>query len=141
MSYSTLDDLRQDISEEGLIQLTDDDGLGMVNEAVYESARDDADSLIDGYLVGGGYTVPLATVPGLIGKLSRDISLYNLHKRRLRLNVPKELEDSYKGQLSLLRDIQAGKVRIGIETAQEGAYRTNKTSDDRVFTKDILAGF
>lgn len=141
MPYSTLDDLRKDLSEEELIQLTDDAGLGAIDEAIYAEQRDDADAEIDGYLTGGGYTVPLLPVPRLIVSISKVITSYRLHKRRLKLNMPQSLVDDYKAQVRLLEAIQAGKVAIGeTKTGTDngtitgsGNYRTNKTAADRKF--------
>jgi phage gp36-like protein len=146
MSYSTLDDLLKDLSEAELIQLTDDEGGGAVNEEIYAEQRDDADAEIDGYLTGGGYTVPLLPVPRLIVSISKVITSYRLHKRRLKLNMPQSLVDDYKAQVKLLEAIQAGKVAIGAPKADagdgtvtgSGNYRTNKTAADRKFPDSEL---
>jgi phage gp36-like protein len=147
MAYHDLDDLKKDISEEELIQLTDDAELGAIDTAVYEAARDAADSLIDGYLKGGGYDVPLAPVPTIIKSISKDITIYSLTKRRLRTSIPDSVENTYKAQIKLLESIQAGKVSIGVDRATSasgtgsGSYKTNKTAADRTFSKDVLDGF
>ena len=142
MPYSDIDDLKKDLSEEELIQLTDDKGLGAIDTEIYAGQRDDADAEIDGYLTGGGYTVPLLPVPTLIKKISKAITSYNLHKRKLKLNIPDSLNTDYNNQVKLLKAIQEHKVSIGVTIAQSGAgdgsYKTNKASTDKTFSKDVL---
>ncbi len=144
MSYSDLDDQRKDLSEDELIQLTDDARLGVVDESIFEAQREDADAEIDGYLVGGGYTVPVSPVPTLIKSISKAITSYKLHKRKLKLNMPDSLVTDYKNQIRLLADIQAGKISIGAEKLNagsetgSGSYRTNKTVASRRFTDEEL---
>lgn len=50
MPYCTLDDLKKDISEKELEQLTDDERLGAINQGRIDAAIADADDLIDGFL-------------------------------------------------------------------------------------------
>ncbi len=147
MPYSTLEDLLAELSEDELIQLTDDAGLQAVDTGIFEAQRDAADAEIDGYLTGGGYDLPLLPVPLLIRKISRAITSYNLHRRRLKLSLPESLTVDYRNQVRLLEAIQAGKVSIGVTPSQEaagtgaGKYRTNKTAADREFGKDRMKGY
>lgn len=84
MSYCTRDEVRAMLKEDAVSQiLTDTDfiedpeereaGIGpLIDEAIA-----DADGEIDGYLAKR-YAVPLAPVPKVINKFSKDIALYNL---------------------------------------------------------------
>lgn len=142
MSYCTLDDLKQDISETELMQLTDDERLGAVNEARITSAISDAGDLIDGYL-RGRYTLPLDPVPTIIKTIAKEITIYRLFLRKKRQTISKEMTDNYNAQLKLLRAIQQGEITLGTEdtpstASGEGAYRTNKTSESRTFSDDVL---
>jgi phage gp36-like protein len=141
--YSTLADITDRIPEDNLIQLTDDESLGAVNEARVTAAIGDADVLIDGYL-RGRYTLPLDPVPALIKKLSIDIAVFNIYSRKLELEMPDAMSDRYKNAIKVLEAIQSGKISLGTtggSTPEPGEYKTNKTSTDRMFPKTVLDGF
>ena len=139
MAYSALGDITNLIGEERIIELTDDDNTGASNQTIIDDAISAADDLIDGYL-RSRYTLPLAAVPVLIKRISIDIAVYNLYKRRAEDGLPETREKDYRDALKLLDRIQAGKINLGIEPSgsTEGGFRTNKTSDDRIFSSDEL---
>lgn len=143
--YCTLDDLISASSEQKLIELTDDDNLGIVGEEHTANAIDYADQFIDGYL-RTQYTVPLSPAPKLIVKLSVDLALFYLYGRRFDTEIPEGQVTRYKNAERILTRIQEGKLKLGLteETttaADTGVYRTNKTTDSRVFSDDVLDTF
>ena len=144
MPYCTLDDLKNHIPEANIIQLTDDEGLGTVNQARVDKAITTADSVIDGYL-RGRYTLPLLTVPELIKTIAIDITVYKLYERRLDLEMPEAMSNRYRNAVKLLDQIQKGLIKLGIESPEtgpgQGHYKTNKTTEGRTFSKDILDKF
>ena len=79
--YCTVDDLRDQSSEDFLIRCTDDAGVGAVDQTIVEKKIADAQTEIDSYC-RAQYTVPFQVVPGLIKKLAVDIALYNLVSKR-----------------------------------------------------------
>lgn len=144
MGYCTLDDLKDQIPETNIIQLTDDEGLGVVNQSRVDKAITTADSVIDGYL-RGRYTLPLSTVPELVKTIAIDITVYKLYERRLELEMPEAMSNRYKNATKLLDQIQKGLVKLGIESPDtgpgQGNYKTNKTAEDRTFNKSVLDKF
>lgn len=142
MPYCALTDITKTVPEKDIIQLTDDNGLGVVDQVKADDAISYADQLIDSYL-RGRYPLPLTTVPGLIKNLSADIALFHLYGRRIELNIPESIMAKYKNAIKLLEQIQKGLISLGIESASSsaGSYKTNKTSADRTFSKDVLDGF
>jgi phage gp36-like protein len=140
MPYCTLEDIKSHIPEQNLIQLTDDENLGIINETRVNDAIDYADQLIGGYL-RGRYTLPLDPVPGLVKKLSIDFSIFWLYSRRFELEMPEGMMNRYKNALKILEMIQRGTVSLGTAegtTPEPGEYKTNKTLNDRVFSKNVL---
>jgi phage gp36-like protein len=156
MSYCTLTDLKSALAEEKLIQLTDDENeapvtidpidtdcaaiIGRITDAI-----DYADQMIDGYL-RSRYTLPLSAVPKLVQRLSVDLALYYLYARRFDVEIPEGMTTRYNNATKLLQAIQAGKVSLGTGETEpaaptDGSYSTNKTSDDRLFSKEVLDGF
>ncbi|HDH51223.1 MAG TPA: DUF1320 domain-containing protein [Nitrospirae bacterium] len=140
MAYCTLTEIKDRIPEENLIQLTDDDNRGIVDQGKVDAAILDADEVIDGYL-RGRYTLPLSPVPALLNKISIDIAVFNLYSRKLEFEMAEVIKDRHKNALKLLTQIQSGTVTLGTasgETPEPGQYKTNKTSDDKTFDKDTL---
>lgn len=132
------------IPEESLVQLTDDEGYGTVNQTRIDEAIAQADAEIDSYC-GGRYSIPFAApAPDIAKKISVDIAIYNLYSRRVEV-IPEVRADRYKNAIRQLEGISKGIISIGEDPAPasptEGGVETNKTTDDRTFTKDKLTGF
>jgi phage gp36-like protein len=144
MPYCTFNDIKDQIPEANIIQLTDDEGFGVVNQARVDKAISTADSIIDGYL-RGRYSLPLSTVPELIKTIAIDIAIFKLYERRLELEMPEAMMARYKNALKMLEQIQKGLIKLGIESPDtgpgQGHYKTNKTAGDRLFNKSLLERF
>lgn len=142
MAYSLLADILKLFPEEVVIQLTDDEGLGVVNQTRIDEAIAGADAEIDSYC-GSRYTVPFTTVPDIVKKISVDIAIYNLYSRRVE-EISETRADRYKNAIRQLEGIAKGTISIGESVtppAETGGAETNKTEEDRTFTKDNLEGY
>lgn len=139
--YSTLEDIKKLLPEDIIIQLTDDENTGAVNQARVDEAIKAADAEINSYCATK-YAVPFATVPDIVNSLSVEIAIYNLHKRR---TMPEDIEKRYDKAIAKLKDISRGLITLGIDPApaatSEGVAETNKTESDRVFTRASLRNF
>lgn len=140
MAYCTLADIQSKrLSEETLIQLTDDTDSGLVDQVKVDEAIADATELIDGYL-RKRYTLPLTTVQGLVVKLALDVSVYNLYGLRPELDTPDRVAADYKAALRLLEQIQRGDVKIGVEepSGEEATEALQVQAPTRIFDDDTL---
>ena len=137
--YATLDDLKKQLPEDLLIQLTDDDGDGYIVSAVAETALETADVEIDGYL-GERYPLPLQPVPAIIVKQAVDIAIYNLYARRQ--GPPEYVEKRYNNVIRFLERISRGEISLGAGDP-EGVTEDNAlvSAEDRVFSRNTLKGF
>ena len=128
------------MTETELIQLTDDDDAGVVDESVVTKAIADADAEIDGYC-GQRYTVPFTTVPAMIRKLSVDIAVYNLFSRRQ--GAPEGRKTRYDAAIKFLERVADGKAVVtGVEgTTESAADRVSIESATRVFSRSNMEGF
>lgn len=144
MAYHVLDDLTATGLTEGeLIQLTNDDaGAVTVDEARYGAAREEADALIDGYL-GARYALPLETVPTLVRRVSVQLTVHALYRRRFPEGTPEGVKADADGAMRLLRDIASGTVTLGVQPAPTvNSERAAKVvAGERVFTRTSLAGY
>jgi phage gp36-like protein len=144
MSYCTVDDIKKAIPEKDIIQLTDDVGTGIIDTTRTDEAILNASDIIDGYLSGGGYTLPLSPVPGIVRSICCDLAIHYLYGRRFAAEMPQGIELRQSNALKLLGLIQAGKISLGIASPdgyQDGQYKTNKTASDRIFPKDVLDSY
>ncbi|MDQ7799559.1 MAG: DUF1320 domain-containing protein [Candidatus Edwardsbacteria bacterium] len=140
MAYCTLDDIKKVAPETDLIQLTDDDNLGIIKTTITDAAIEDADDFIDTYL-RGRYTLPLSETPKIIAKLSVDLALYYIYERRFKTKMPEGIIGSYNNAIKLLGQIQQGRISLGVDSGTStgsGEFQTNKTSDSRVFNSDVM---
>ena len=132
--YCTLDDIKEQISEDELIQLSDDENTGTVDTAAIDRAIADADAEINGYCVER-YTVPFDPVPDLIRKYCVDISIYNLLSRRQ--GADEDRLARYKNAIRFLEKVAKGIVSLGVnapaETSQDTVSVTTSKSD-RIFS-------
>lgn len=141
MAYCDLTALREAVSERDLIQLTDDtDAQTAVNQTNIDGAIAWAGEIIDGYL-RGRVPLPLDPVPQFIGDLAVDLALARLYGRRFNVEVPKSIQDKHDNAVKVLKEIQAGRLTLGVgehNQPQPIGIKTNKTSDDRKFSRDVL---
>lgn len=147
MTYCTIDDIKNIVPEADLVDLTDDSDTGSINENVVNSAIEDADSLINGYL-RSRYTLPLDEVPNILKSISVELTRYNLYQRRAGANMPESLEKNYANRIKILKDIQAGSFSLGVEkpaddikVSESEKFYCNKTASDRVFNSTLLDKF
>lgn len=150
--YITIDELKKSIPFAELIQLSNDENrlveeIDLTNDTdacvvVINEAIADAETLINGY-ISQRYPVPLATVPQLLKTVCRDITNYNLRKRRNPDNISDSIEGVYKTAIKTLEAIRDNKLNIGIEVPGASStgtgIRTNKTSKSRIFGRQLVA--
>lgn len=131
------------MSAEDLLQLTDDKALGSINTTVIESELVKASAIADGYC-GVKYSVPFASVPAVIEALVEDLARAGLFSRRVS-ELPPAVQKAKDDAIAFLKDVSKGIASLGIDPAPAaptvGAPESNKTTNDRMFTRDKLSGF
>ncbi len=92
-----------------------DDWTGLDDQKVF-SAIGNASSEIDGYLISGGYSVPLSPVPTHVKGHAVSISLYNLIVGRGITDDPadQEIAEKKKAAIRFLEGVATGKFKIPI---------------------------
>lgn len=141
MAYCTPADILGIISEETLIQLTDDDDNGSVDMDKVDAAIADADAEVNGYC-GARYGVPFSPVPAIVKKLSTDIAIYNLFA--LRESVPDPRVKRYDNAIKFLTQVAAGKISLGVSDPDGTPAKDERpdiASDDRLFDREKMSGF
>jgi len=135
MAYCIKTDILEQIEEDVLIQLTDDDDAGVVDEDKVTRAIADADAEIDSYC-GTKYDVPFLTVPVMIRKMSVDIAIYNLYARRR--GAPEDRKERYDDAISFLKDVSKGIASLGGDgpsVDDDSGPEATTVKSDRVFSR------
>lgn len=107
MSYCTRQNLIDRFGEPELIQLTDRDNLGVIDDTVLNQAISDADAEINGYLTA--YTLPLANVPANLVRIAGDIARYYLYADQ----CVEQVETRYNNAIKYLQLIGKGQISLG----------------------------
>lgn len=144
MAYHVLADLMPArLTEAELVQLTNDDAdASTVDEDVYAECRADAEAEIDGYL-GARYSLPLASTPPLVKRLSITLTIFELFRRRFPEGVPAGRQADADRAHKLLEQLSRGTVTLGEQPeAPVNSERKAQTSNEAAtFTRDTLSGF
>lgn len=114
MDYCTLADVLAASDTETLLGLTDDEGSGDVDEAIVQAAISKATEEINARLKTFLSVLPTMPEPLLI-RIAVQITLYHLYLRR---NITEARKDEYAICQQLLRDLQSGKLRLEVPTAE-----------------------
>jgi len=139
MAYCTRADIEEQLSNDELVELTDDEGFGQVDSAVIDRAIADADAEIDAWC-GGRYTVPFAAAPAMVRRASVELAIYNLFSRRLD-SVPETRKERRRDIIAFLKAVASGTVTLGPDATlanEAGGVETEYT--DRAFTRTTMKG-
>jgi phage gp36-like protein len=141
MIYCDQDDIVARITLDLLIQMSDDSvPPANVGTVVLGAIIAEVGEIIDGHL-RDRYILPLSPIPTLLTSIACNLVIYKLWARRPETHgeAPKSVVAEHKDALAMLRQIQAGKLTLGITDSpipepREAEFLTNKTSFDREFS-------
>ncbi len=142
MTYATKQQMIDRFGETELVQLTDEAGLGVIDDVKIGDCLQDADDEINTFLAAR-YALPLSSVPKVLVRWACDVARYFLYDDQ----APEQVRKRYEDVRRSLEAVAKGTLSLGLdETASEAATESGtvayeKTDDDRLFTRDTLAGF
>ena len=136
--YARLADLLARFREDELIQLTDDAGDGVVDQARIDQALTSADGIIDSHLAAA-YQLPLARIPDVLEDIACDIARFRLYR-----DAPTEpVDKNYARAIEALKNIAKGLIKLDAgapeQTPRDGAVLIG--DGDALFTRDRMKGF
>ena len=144
MGYFEDNDIFDLIDEDTLIQLTDDDNVGLVDWEKVAQVRKASDALINGYC-GKVYKVPFSPVPELAKDFSLIISIYKLYGRRQ--GAPEDIKTRFDDTVDYLKGVAKGENSMGIQPdpdpPDDGDYSGSIRVDtgDKMFGSDTMSKF
>lgn len=139
MTYASVQDLVERFGEQEILQLTDRDHTGAIDEAVAERALRDATAEIDGYLAAR-YALPLASVPVVLVRLCADLGRYYLYDD----HAPEQVSARHKAAVETLKRISTGHIALGASESgdtPETADGAEMESGGRIWDRDDSGGF
>lgn len=140
MAYIDQTILEKYLSRDELIRLTDDENVGDVSAERLQEAINAASNEFDNYVREiydiGSFPSPL---PNQLTQIICDITIYNLYKRRYRLDMPESIVNIYNLAISQLSKIAKGELQVDLpKKTTAGFIKINKTEVDRIFNKSTL---
>lgn len=146
MAYITKQDLIDAIGEAKLMQLTDDDRDGAINDVVVGKAISFATGTFEPY-ARARYTLPVPTTE-FVKALNIDLALNYLDKRRAKTSEAlKMAQDTYKEIERRLKDVSSGTAALDVAAADETVEKPASADDvlsgssNEVFSRDKMSGF
>lgn len=140
MAYLNEGILGKYISNDELIKLTDDENSGGINTERLNEAINAASNEFDNYL-RDIYDIALfpSPLPEMLTQIIADIAIYNLYKRRFRLDMPESISKIYEIAVDKLTKIARGEIQLMLpKKSTAGFIKINKTDNDRIFSKEEL---
>lgn len=134
MAYATLTDLVSRFGEEQLVQLTDRNGSGLIDQNVVDQAIADAGALIDGYL-SGRYPVPLSPAPAILVGYACDLARYNLFPDA-NLEDVNTVRIRQRDAIKFLELVGQGKLSLGLQPEPTGDNGVVFSAGQKVFGRD-----
>lgn len=152
MGYSTINSINKKIDMNLLLQLlndenrqeeeidltSDEDAIVIRFNQIVTEVADEIDNSFR-----GRYKLPLTKLSSTIQSISDDRVIYNVKKRRMRDNMPESEQKIYNDSTKQLQQIQRGELILDLEPLSAetqgiaGEIRTNKTTSDRIFNRDM----
>lgn len=133
--YATLADMQERYRADDLLELSDWDGTGDVDQARVERAIATAGNIIDGY-VGAKYSS--WTAEPMLVDIACKIAFFELH----RATAPEGVTKAKDAQIALLKDISNGRVKL--DAGEVGKIPTRPgaifVEGRKRFTRDELDG-
>lgn len=133
MKYINQYILERYIQPEELIRLTDDENTGQINQERLNEAINAAENEFESYM-RGVFSEPLPSpLPDMLIQIICDITIYNLYKRRFRLDMPESIVKIYEEAIDKLVKIRKGLISIIDKEEDESFIKTNKDTNSRIF--------
>jgi phage gp36-like protein len=138
MLYCSKQGLIDRFSEDELIQLTDRDSSGVINDEVLNRAIEDASTEMDAYLSRFNFTAD--NLPKSLKPLACNIARYYLYDEE----PTEHITTRYNNAIKFLKSVNEGKITIGT-TSNDTAVVSNDlpeiTSAGSVFSRKKSSGF
>lgn len=137
MAYATIQEFKDRIDDQIVLQLTTQDGT-TVDDAAIQQALDDAGAVIDGYLERVSATDRPS--PAVLRPYAVDIAVYRLARNRPGQEF-ESIKAAYEAATKFLSGVAAGRFPGAGTTESSTGGATIHAGPSRVFSSDNMSGF
>lgn len=139
MAYIELQDLLDELGEDVLVQLTDNEGEGEIDEVRVAKAIQYAESVFDAH-ARARYSIPVPVTP-LVRSVCLDLAVFHLYKSRstVKEGVYEIRKQANDDAVKRLLDIASGKAALDVPAAEE--TKENPATGDRILTNAARSKF
>lgn len=139
MAYIDLQDLLDELGEDILVQLTDNEGEGEIDQARIAKAIEYAKGAFDA-LARTRYLIPVPSTP-LVKSLNLDLAVFHLYKSRSTVDegVYKIRKNANDDAIKFLTSISQGKAALDVPADEE--TKENPATGDRILTNAAKSKF
>ena len=131
MGYTTRDRMINRFSEKIIRELTDDAGIGAIDDTVLQDIIEAASGEVDMILQAAGWTLPLSEVPEWVQTATEIIALRFLYERRQ--VVPDNIEREYRETVRRLERI--ARQDLPVREEADLTIEMDGTRDDIIFRR------
>ncbi|MEZ5709722.1 MAG: DUF1320 domain-containing protein [Blastomonas sp.] len=137
--FASLADMQARFEAADLVQLTDEDGLGVIDAARIERALGKADAIITGYVASRHADSGAMAGNNLLTEIACDLCWFELW----RTDPPDLVKDKRKAAIAQLVDIAAGRIKLdsGQEEQDARPGQLHFGTSDRKLGRESLGGF
>lgn len=142
MNFCTIEELRSNLTDRVLVQLTDDSSpASTVNTALCGDVIAQASELMEGRLGARYADLSALTATPLLRRICIDICTYYLYSRRNKGSI-ENVRTRYEDALKELDTIKIGQSGVPSQSAApEAGYKSSRRRSDRVFGTDSWGAF
>lgn len=142
MAYATASDLKEVLSEEEQIQLTDDDASdGEAKDSdILKKTLSRSESIVDSYL-SKRFDLPLSTVPESVKDATLIIAKKKLYDRRPgSMRTMEDISKAYDDAVAWLRDVAVGNIDLPEVSSESDDVASSGLAgvDSMKFSKQIF---
>lgn len=131
MAYSVKADIQEILSDQELIELTDDVApVDTIDDTKIVAAIDRADNQINTYLRGKASAIPIVPTPPRVKDWSVLLGIQNLYQRRVNLAIPETIEKGIEDVITELKGVRDGKILIDDSTGPSNTASFYKGQGD-----------
>ena len=133
MAYAAQSDLVPlRLTQNELVQLTDDSNTGQVNAPLVSAALEEASGMVDSYC-RSRYVTPLQVGDDVKAK-TLDLAVYLLFSRRRNAKMTETIRQRYEDAMSFLKDIATGRATLDQPASQ--AAQQSSTAGPQISERD-----
>ncbi len=136
--YCGIQDIKEDLTEKVVAQLSNDENPNLVNEEIVSKYISESSQLIEGFL-RSRYELPLRNEHTILKKVCIDVVKYELYKRRGK--VFDNIQNLYKDGIATLEKIQKGMITLDEGTAETRPGFFLVSNREPVFDKNKLDNY